>query len=109
MDINYSIIGSRIKKIRKNKKITQENLAEIIDVSVSYISRVERGTTKINLKRLLEICAVLEISAGEILDGISSNSTSYLHSDLNDLLKNCPAEKMDLIYNLTKVVIYNKI
>ena len=53
MALDYSIIGSRIRKARQNKQITQEQLAEKLDVSVAFISRIERGTSHINLKRLL--------------------------------------------------------
>lgn len=106
-DINFSIIGMRLKQARMDKKITQEKLAEILDVSVAYISRVERGSTTINLKRLFELCSLLEVSVGQILDGTSSNSDSYLNTAFNDLLKNCPPEKMDLIYNVVKVIAEN--
>ena len=49
MSLNFNIIGTRLKQARLNKKITQEKLAEMIDVSVTYISRIERGSTNINL------------------------------------------------------------
>ena len=39
MKLNYSIIGMRLKQARLDKKITQEKLAEMLDVSVAYISR----------------------------------------------------------------------
>ena len=107
MDLNYSIIGMRLKDARTNKKITQEELAEKIDVSVAYISRIERGSTHVNLKRLTEICDVLKISLGQILDGISPESGSYLNSAFSDLLKNCPPEKMELIYKIAKTIIEN--
>lgn len=104
MSLNYSIIGARLKKARINKKITQEKLAEAMDVSVAYISRVERGSTNINLKRLSELCALLDVSEGEILSGSSTVSTSYLNTAFSDLLKNCPTEKIDLIYKIAKVI-----
>ena len=107
MAINYSVIGLRLKQARLNKKITQEVLAEKLNVSVAYISRIERGSTNINLKRLSEICALLGVSEGEILSGTSSDSSSYLNTAFSDLLKNCPTEKIDLIYKLAKVVIEN--
>ena len=109
MELNYSIIGVRLKQARINQKITQEELAEKLDVSVAYISRVERGSTKINLKRLAEICSILNVSQGEILEGTTPTSVSYLTTALSDLLKNCPPEKMDLIYKISKVIIENKI
>ena len=51
MALNYSIIGMRLKQARIDKKLTQEKLAEELDVSVAYVSRVERGSTEIGLKR----------------------------------------------------------
>lgn len=105
MELNYSIMGMRLKQARIDKKLTQEDLAEKLDVSVAYISRVERGTTQINLKRLAEICNALEVSQGEILEGVVPQASSYLNSALSDLLKNCPAEKMDLIYKIAKVIV----
>ena len=104
MELNYSIIGMRLKQARMNKKITQENLAEKLDVSVAYISRIERGSTEINLKRLSEICTLLNVSFGEILDGTSSSSSNYLSTDFYNLLKNCPSEKIDIIYKVSKVI-----
>ena len=55
MAIDYKIIGERLKKARLSKKLTQENLAESLNISIAYLSRIETGTTKINLKRLNEI------------------------------------------------------
>lgn len=109
MALNFSIIGVRLKQARLNKKITQEKLAEMIDVSVTYISRIERGSTNINLKRLSELCDILEVSEGEILNGTSNNSPSYLNKEFNNLLKSCPPEKIDLIYKMAELIInYDK-
>ena len=105
MNINYTVIGMRLKQARLNKKITQEKLAENLDVSVAYISRIERGSTEINLKRLSEICSFLNVTEGDILNGTSQNSANYLNTDFNNLLKNCPPEKIDLIYKIAKVII----
>lgn len=107
MALDYNIIGERIKQARLNKKLTQEKLSEKMDISVAFLSRLERGNSFINLKRLNQICEILEIPEGEILNGTSPNSTSYLNKDLSDLLKNCPPEKMNLIYNISKVIIEN--
>lgn len=105
MSLNYSIIGVRLKQARLNKKITQEKLAEILDVSVAYISRIERGSTNLNLRRLSELCDILEVSEGEILNGTSKTSSSYLSKDFNTLFKNCPPEKIELLYHIAELII----
>jgi len=108
MALDYSIIGERLKKARKYKKLTQEQLAEKIDVSVAFLSRVERGDVKINLSRLNQICDLLDISLSYILTGVGSNSKDYLSDEFSNLLKNCPPEKLKLIYDIAKVIINEK-
>ena len=58
MALDFTIIGQRLKKTRLSKKMTQESLAEQLDISVAFLSRIERGKTHINLKRLSEICSI---------------------------------------------------
>ena len=108
MALDYSIIGERLKKARKTKNLTQEQLAEKIDVSVAFLSRVERGDVKINLSRLSQICDILDISLSYILTGVGSNSKDYLSDEFSNLLKNCPPDKLKLIYDIAKVIINEK-
>lgn len=105
MAIDYSIIGERLKKARQNKHLTQENLAEQLDVSVAFLSRIERGSSHINLRRLNQICDILGITEGQILNGSSGTSKNYLNSEFNELLKNSSSEQQKLIYKIAKVVI----
>ena len=44
MALDYSVIGQRIKQARLAKNLTQEDLAEQIDISVAFLSRVEEET-----------------------------------------------------------------
>ena len=104
MSLDYSIIGERLKQARIKKGYTQEELSEKIDVSVAFLSRVERGDTKINLARLNQLCELLNVSQGYILDGSNSTSTNYLNNDFYNLLKNCPPEKTKLIYDISKII-----
>lgn len=104
MAIDYGVIGERLKRARKNKKLTQEQLAEKIDVSIAFLSRIERGSSQINLKRLSQICDLLDVTEGEILNGTSSKSNKYLNNEFNMLLKNCSSDKQKLIYDIAKVI-----
>lgn len=104
MALDYTVIGSRIKQARLMKNMTQENLADKIDISVAFLSRVERGNSRINLKRLNEICNLLDVSEGYILNGAASDADNYLDKEFTDLLKNITPEKQKLIYNVAKVI-----
>lgn len=104
MAIDYSVIGERLKRARKEKHMTQEQLAEKIDVSIAFLSRIERGSSQINLKRLSQICEILDVTEGDILNGVSSKSAKYLDNEFVDLLKNCSSNQQRLIYDIAKVI-----
>ena len=104
MALDFNIIGQRLKNARIDKKMTQEQLAEQIDVSIAFLSRIERGNSHINLKRLSQICNILGVSEGYILSGTSSASKIYLDSEFNEIFKKCSPEKQKLIYNIAKLI-----
>ena len=109
MALDYNIIGERIKLARTKSKVklTQEKLAEILEVSVPYLSRVECGDAHINLTRLNQICEILGVTEGEILNGASTTSSNYISDDFAKLLSNCSPEKTKLIYNIAKMIVNN--
>ena len=102
--IDYKLIGERIKEARGIKNVTQEKLAELVDVSVAYISKVERGG-QINLKKLAQISLVLEASMEFLVTGIVAEDKSHLNRELYDILINCTPEKQRLIYNMARIVL----
>lgn len=104
MALDYNVIGSRIKQARLAKNMTQEDLADKIDISVAFLSRVERGNSHINLKRLNQICGLLDVSEGYLLNGASSSSENYLDKEFTDLIKSVSPEKQRLIYNVAKAI-----
>lgn len=69
MSINYRCIGKRLQMARKKSNITQEELAELMDVSAGYISQIERGVTKPNLIMLDNICTHIGCDLVYILKG----------------------------------------
>lgn len=79
--VDYVLIGARIKAKRKERGITQENLAEQLAVSVGYISQLERGTTKINLETLSKIAAVTDSELADFVGGASSQSRLYAQDE----------------------------
>ncbi len=104
MALDYTIIGQRIKKARLAKHLTQEDLAEKVDISVAFLSRVERGNSRINLKRLNQLCTLLDVTEGYLLNGASSSSANYLNKEFAELIKDASPEKQKLIYNVAKAI-----
>lgn len=67
MDINYQIIGERIRAIRKQRNISQQLLAELIGKTPTYISRLECGSRGATLETLIDIINTLHVSADSLL------------------------------------------
>ena len=104
MALDYNIIGERLKEARVNKKYTQENLAEKLDVSVAFLRKLERGQSHINLKWLSKLCDILGVSEGNIVNGAYNTSHDYLSLEFNSILENVSPQKQKLIYKIAKVI-----
>lgn len=82
MNIDYQLIGGRIKSFRKSLGKTQEELAEYLCVSVGYISQIERGVTKINLDTLSRISVFLNCDITDLISSTIPEQTAYLNNEL---------------------------
>ena len=69
-------IGSFLKELRKEKGITQEELAEKIDISWRHLQRLEHNESKTTVKTLKKLIKVLKISDKDILDYLKNNTNS---------------------------------
>ncbi|MBR1383748.1 MAG: helix-turn-helix transcriptional regulator [Ruminococcus sp.] len=59
--------GQRLKEARKKKKLSQEKVAEILNISRSNITKYELETLEPNLQTLKELCIVYNVSADYII------------------------------------------
>ncbi|MCC8106722.1 MAG: helix-turn-helix domain-containing protein [Clostridiales bacterium] len=73
--MNLMEIGSRIKLARKSKKLTQEQLAELVNVSSHYIYEIEQGRKTMSLDTLEKISSELHISLDYLFWGDSVSDT----------------------------------
>lgn len=68
-DTNLAEIGKRIQSRRKQQGYTQEQLAEMMNVSIQMVSNLERGNKAIRIDNLINLSTILEISTDYILTG----------------------------------------
>ena len=61
-------IGMKIKEIREDKNISQQDLAAACNFEKSNMSRIEVGRTNLTIGTLLKICDALNVKLGEIID-----------------------------------------
>ncbi len=77
-------IGKIIKKLRIENNLTQEELAEKIDISTNYLSKVERGLSRLNVESFLKMAEVLSFSLEDF--GISKYKHT-LNKEQEEILK----------------------
>lgn len=84
MELDYSLLGSKIRTLRKKQGLTQEKFAELCDVSASFVGHIERGTRKMSLETFERICRVLQCSADDLLGlrGVLQEEVSFIIDQL---------------------------
>ena len=65
-ELNYKIIGERLKKLRKYFGLTQEQVAQILNVGRDAILRIENGNRGIELQELMNFSKLYNISLDEL-------------------------------------------
>lgn len=70
-DFKY-ILGRNIKAERMRKDITQEEFAELINMSLSYVSKLEQGLISPTAITLFKMANILKIQVDEFFKGIDA-------------------------------------
>ena len=68
-DLDFKAIGLKIKERRQQLGITQEHIANVLDVNPSHISNIECGRTNPSLTALVKIANILECSVDYFISG----------------------------------------
>lgn len=80
-------IGKRISDIRRANSITQEHLAELLNVTPKHISHTECGKSCLSIKTLMEFCRIFDCSLDYIIFGqTESKILAKLPSDIVKIL-----------------------
>lgn len=109
--MNITELGRRIKQCRTAQKLTQEKLAELIDVSPHYIYEIEKGLKCMSLPTLIDISSALNISTDYLLFGMvnrfpqSENEELEVFDQLYFMLSNVPSKKRENIMEVLKLIL----
>ena len=99
--MNYCKIGEKIKKYRKANCFSQELLAEKVGISVTHMSHIETGNTKLSLSVLVAIALALEVQTDDLLFDEASVRTNAIQ-ELDALFAGCTDTQLRILLDLIK-------
>lgn len=108
MNVDYKLIGARIKSERARRGITQELLAEKLDVTVGYVSQVERGITKISLDLLAKISTLLECDIADLITNSAVNADGYLSDEITNDVRKLKSRDKKAVLALIRALLENE-
>ena len=100
--MDYRAIGQRIRKLRREQELSQEQLAEKIWISTTHMSHIETGSTKLSLPVLVDIARALSVSADELL--FDRRSDGSLLDEAKAVLDSCTPDEARLLVDILKSV-----
>lgn len=73
--MDYQDLGMRVRTVRRQMGLTQEELAEKVGISASFLGHIERGTRVASLETLVALCNTLDTAPEYLLNASLSNSS----------------------------------
>ena len=98
--MDYRSIGSNLRKIRTQKKLRQEDVAERANLSVNYVGAVERGERLPSLETFILLLNSIGASADVVLSEVLENGYEIKTSLLAEKLKTLDKEDLERVYEV---------
>lgn len=100
MELDYKSIGKRVKIARIRAELTQEKLAEIVDLSPTHLSNIETGSTRVSLQTIVNLANALGVTADDLLCDSVVCAGVQLEKDIADILEDCDAREIRILRDL---------
>ena len=103
--MHFETIGKNIRAYRVRKNLRQEDLAELSDLSVTYIGMVERGEKIPALETFIRILNALEVSADIILADVLKVGYEVKGSLITEQLSSLSSKDREKVYDVIATLI----
>ncbi len=105
MDIKRAV-GKRIKIVRQQNGLTQDQLAEHVGLSPKYISGIERGVENPTMDILLRVAKILGVEPYDLfLFGESEESEKALRKGIEKMVREADREKLQLYFDVMRNIL----
>lgn len=105
IELNYKLVGQRLRAIRKKRGLTQEQLAEMAGISPQHCSGIETGAAKVSLPALIQLCNALEATPNEVLlDSVPAAAKPGLMREVEAVFADATADEIYLMLAQAKSI-----
>ena len=101
-NLDFALIGKRIKEVRTDRQLTQEYLAKVTDVNVSHISNIETNKVKVSLTLLVSICNAMNVTVDYILGNEYNAPTTAFETELLNTVDKLDSSKKEQLLRIAK-------
>ena len=102
MKLDYKAIGKRIKIARIKADLTQEALAERVGLSITHISNIETGNSKLSLPAIVALANALSASVDEFLCDNVLRSKEVFSKEIQDIVSDCDEYEIRVIADFAR-------
>ena len=101
------LFGKRLKEVRKSRHLTQERLAEIINIDTKQVCRIENGSCFTTFETLQKISTALSISLYELFNYEHKKSKDILIEEINEILNKMSENNIELVHKIVNAISQN--
>ena len=103
--MDYYAIGQRIRAIRRAHGLSQEQLAERVNISVTHMSHIETGNTKLSLPVLVSIAAALAVRTDDLLSDGAEYTEGHALEEIAAALQACTPREARIVSDVVKAAV----
>ena len=92
--MDYVAVGRRIRAQRKKLSLSQEELAEMVNISTVHMSHIETGYTKLSLPVLVDLACALGVRTDDLIFDKESLAREELLEEITLELRDCPQNQL---------------
>ena len=91
--VDFKVIGARVKFYRQKAGLTQQALSDLMEVSSSYISQIERGLSEVSIRRLDKIAGLIGTNLQSLVADANSDSQDFMMTEVSDKMSTLSADE----------------
>ena len=96
------LFGKRIKELRKQRNLTQEELSEKLGVFQKQIGNIETGTTFTTMANIVKLARIFNVDVKDLFEFNHHKSREDIINEISEIIINTPVEKLKTIYRVIK-------